>query len=157
MYHPRPMSKSDPSALGDVLEFMQLLWSVNHGLEATSKRMETTLGVTGPQRLVLRVVGRFPGISAGALAETLRMHPSTLTGVLRRIERRGLVTRKADPADGRRALFTLTAAGRVLDKTRRGTVEAAVTRALARLPVTRIRAARDVLQGLAGALEDGLA
>jgi DNA-binding MarR family transcriptional regulator len=40
------------------------------------------VGVTGPQRLVLRVVGLFPGMSAGELATVLRVHPSTLTGVL---------------------------------------------------------------------------
>ena len=49
------------------------------------KRMEQRSGVTGPQRLVLRVVGLFPGISAGALARLLHVHPSTLTGVLHRL------------------------------------------------------------------------
>src|SRR5437868_12246913 len=97
--------------LGPILEFMKLLWAVDHGLQSTSKRMEASYGITGPQRLVVRIVGRFPGISAGGLAEVLHVHPSTLTGVLRRLEARGVLQRKADPSDARRALFGLTPRG----------------------------------------------
>ena len=64
--------------LPDVLQFMQLLWAVVHGLDKASKRMSAEIGVTGPQRLVLRVVGLFPGLSAGDLAAILHVHPSTL-------------------------------------------------------------------------------
>src|ERR687884_1409361 len=94
--------------LGPVLEFMKQLWALDHGLQTVSKRMESRFGITGPQRLVVRIVGRFPGISAGALADVLHVHPSTLTGVLRRLEERGVLQRRGDPNDGRRALFGLT-------------------------------------------------
>ncbi len=134
--------------LGEVLDFMRMLWSIDHGLQTTSKRMESTIGVTGLQRMVLRLVGRFPGISAGHLARILHVHPSTLTGVLKRLEDRQLVTRSADPLDARRALFTLTSKGRTLDIPATGTVEAAVQRALERVPQTKINAARDLLQAL---------
>ena len=76
--------------LPDVLQFMQVLWAVVHGLEQTSKRMRGRIGVTGPQRLVLRVVGLFPGLSAGDLATILHVHPSTLTGVIQRLVTQGL-------------------------------------------------------------------
>jgi MarR family transcriptional regulator, organic hydroperoxide resistance regulator len=97
--------------LPDVLQFMQLLWAVVHGLERTSKRMTTELGVTGPQRLVLRVVGLFPGMSAGDLAAILHVHPSTLTGVLRRLSEQGLLLRVSDVQDRRRAILRLSPAG----------------------------------------------
>ena len=73
--------------LGEQLEFMRLLWAIDHGLQTRSKRMAAALGVTGPQRLVIRIVGRFPGVSAGQLARILHLDPSTLTGILRRLER----------------------------------------------------------------------
>ena len=60
------------------------LWALNHRLSSASKRMRARFGITGPQRLVVRVIGTTPGISAGALAVALHMDPSTLTGVLRR-------------------------------------------------------------------------
>jgi DNA-binding MarR family transcriptional regulator len=62
----------------------------------------------------------------------LGKHPSTLTGVLARLEERGMITREIDAEDRRRARFTLTAAGKKIDRERRGTVEAATRRALAR-------------------------
>src|SRR5439155_8811053 len=64
--------------LGAVLDFMRLLWAVDHSLQSASKRMEAAYGITGPQRLVVRIVGRFPGIAAGRVAEILHVHPSTL-------------------------------------------------------------------------------
>ena len=104
---------------------MRLIWAIDHGLQTTSKRMHRTLGATGPQRLVIRIVGKFPGASAGQLADILHIDPSTLTGVLQRLARRGLLARRRDPRDGRRVLLTLTAKGRALDVPAAGTVETA--------------------------------
>jgi DNA-binding MarR family transcriptional regulator len=138
--------------LGPVLEFMKQLWAVDHGLQTISKRLESAHGITGPQRLVVRIVGRTPGISAGSLAQILRMHPSTLTGILRRLETRGILTRKSDPNDARRALFALTARGRKVDTLKTGTVEAAVRRVLARSP-SEATVAQKLLATLASELE----
>lgn len=149
---PSPAAQPDKARgpqLGEVLEFMRLLWAVDHGLQSTSKRMEATLGITGPQRLVLRLVGRFPGITAGALAQILHVHPSTLTGVLKRLEKRALIERKSDPLDGRKALFALTETGRALDIPSTGTVEAAVQRALTKMSRARILHTQEVLTALA--------
>jgi DNA-binding MarR family transcriptional regulator len=136
-----------------VLDFMKLLWAVDHGLQSTSKRMEAKMGVTGPQRLVIRIVGRYPGISAGQLAEIMQLHPSTLTGVLKRLQERGIIERRVDPKDGRRALLGLTARGRELDSLRTGTVEAAVRQALKSVPRRKLDAAQDVLAAVAEALQ----
>lgn len=143
----------DGSELGKVLGFMRVLWAVTHGLEATSKRMASTLGVTGPQRLVLRIVGRFPGISAGRIAELLCVHPSTLTGVLKRLQEAKLLDRRHDPADARRAVFKLTEGGEQINTSRTGTVEAAVRRALSRVGTDDTDVVREFLTVLAGELE----
>lgn len=132
----REQEKQDDDAghLGAGLDFLRLLWAVDHGLQSASKRMQALVGVTGPQRLALRIVGRFPNVAAGRIAQILHVHPSTLTGILQRLEARGLMQRRSDPRDGRRALFALTRKGRRLDGLKTGTVEASVRRALARLP-----------------------
>jgi DNA-binding MarR family transcriptional regulator len=140
-------------ALGEVLDFMRLIWAVDHALQRTSKRMEATLGVTGPQRLVVRIVACFPGIPAGQLAEILHLHPSTLTGILKRLEAQGFLTRRPDPRDRRRALLGLTARGRKLDVNTEGTIEAAVRTVLSHLPESKTRNAAEVLKSLAEALE----
>jgi DNA-binding MarR family transcriptional regulator len=131
--------------LGTTLEFMRMLWALAHALQSRSKRMEAELGVTGPQRLVLRILGRAPNVTAGALARAMCVHPSTLTGVLRRLESRGLLERKRDRRDGRRALLVLTAQGKKLDALQSGSVEAAVRRTMTRLDEAELDSARKVL------------
>ncbi|HSP92239.1 MAG TPA: MarR family transcriptional regulator [Vicinamibacterales bacterium] len=152
---PRPGAAPDDGgmpAFGDVLEFMRLIWGISHGLQATSKRMEAGQGITGPQRLVVRIVGRLPGLAAGKLANVLHLHPSTLTGVLRRLEDRGVITRRPGERDRRQARLYLTAAGAAIDRRHAGTVEAAVRRALAGLDSDSIEAATKVLRALETAL-----
>lgn len=152
----RSSSPSPATSLPDVLAFMQGLWAVVHRMERLSKQMGTSGGVTGPQRLVLRLIGLFPGISAGDLATTLHLHPSTLTGVLKRLEEQHYVTRTADPADRRRTLFKLTRRGRQASAGAHGTVEAAVAAALAHSPATHRVATRRFLDRLAAALDGQL-
>lgn len=135
--------------LPDVLRFMQLLWAVAHGLERASKRMRGEMGVTGPQRLVLRVVGLFPGLSAGELAAILHLHPSTLTGVLRRLVEQGLLRRRADARDRRRAVLRLTPRGARVNAASRGTVESAVAGAITGLGARERTAAMAALRQLA--------
>ena len=141
-----------PRALGEVLGFLQLLWDVSHELESISKRMRASVGVTGPQRLVLRLVAHYERPSPGELARALRVHPSSLTGVLRRLERAGLIRRVPDPADGRRAIVSLTAKGQRLNDRQEGTAESAVRRALKALGPSRTTTARTVLRKLADEL-----
>src|SRR3954468_20098557 len=118
---------------GETLQFMQRMWDFVHALDVRSKRMMQSVGVTGPQRLVIRMIGQNPGQTASDIAQTLGKHPSTLTGVLARLEERDLILRQADPEDRRRARFKLTAGGKKIDSQRKGTVEAATRRALGRV------------------------
>ena len=144
-----------PNRLPDVLQFMQLVWAVTHGLERTSKRMTRTIGVSGPQRLALRIVGLFPSLSAGDLAAVLHVHPSTLTGVLKRLVSQGLVIRSGDPEDRRRAVLRLTSRGRRANDAEADTVEAAIGRALAHVSDRDRAATRRVLGRLAEHLGHG--
>ena len=137
------VSKTQPT--GEALQFMQGLWALVHALDVRSKRMAQTIGVTGPQRLVIRIVGQQPNQTASEIAVMLGKHPSTLTGVLARLQARGLLARAHDAADRRRARFTLTAAGKKIDKLQRGTVEAAIRRALGHADDTHVDGARDTI------------
>jgi DNA-binding MarR family transcriptional regulator len=141
----------DPQ-LPNTLHFLQLLWTTNQSLELASKRMALALGVTGPQRLVIRLIGRFPGLSAGELATTMRTDPSTLTGVLHRLEAGRLIRRARDPRDGRRVLLSLTARGRSLDRLSSGTIEHAVKLALRGVSEHDIACTARVLRRMASSI-----
>jgi DNA-binding MarR family transcriptional regulator len=127
---PRSRSGKPELDLDPVLGFMRILWGVEHALQSASKRMEATHRITGPQRMVLRVVEQYPNLSAGDLAHALRLHPSTVTGILQRLVQRGLLTREIDPEDTRRVKLRVTPASRPFIHHAKGTIEAAIARAL---------------------------
>ena len=139
---------SEPS-LGIPLDFMRTVWAVDHALNGLSRMMESRLGVTGPQRLVLRVVGRVPGISMSALSRMVHLDPSTLTGHLNRLVDAGLVTRRRASDDKRRFELRLTAAGARFDVATPGTIEAAVTALTRSFSATELKHGRRVLARLA--------
>ena len=143
----QPADTSLPT-MGMALEFMRVLWALDHALQSGSKRMNARLGITGPQRLVVRIIGKRAGISAGQLAAALHVHPSTLTGVLRRLERRGAIERKIAPEDARRARLYLTREGERVNKWQLGTIESRIRHALIRLNPKHVATACAVLQAV---------
>lgn len=146
---------SGPPPLGVALEFLRQLWSVDQGLAKFSKRMERTIGVTGPQRLALRIVGRRPEITPAELAELLHVDRGAATGLLARLSRKGLVSRTQDAIDRRRWHLALTAAGRRVDRVDRGTIESQVRQVLEESTPEEVAAAARVMSRLAGALGGG--
>jgi MarR family transcriptional regulator, organic hydroperoxide resistance regulator len=138
--------------LGDSLDLIRRIWSVAHGLEVLSARMSKTLGITAQQRMILRIAGRFPGITAGRLSELLCVDAATVSSALARLQRRGLVSRERDRRDRRRVSVALTERGRELDAPAAGTVEAAVDDVLAQATGEDVRAAHRVLAALAVSL-----
>jgi MarR family transcriptional regulator, organic hydroperoxide resistance regulator len=141
-----------PASDARVLEMLGVLWEVEHALRSRSKRMEGRLGVTGPQRLVLRLVSRQRDMSPGDLARTIHLHPSTLTGILQRLVDRGLLERRTDRSDQRRALLRVLPGAAPIVRATRDTVESRVAAVLAGLSEEAIGHARRVL----GALVEGL-
>ena len=143
---------ADTVPLGAALDFLRAVWAVDHGLARMSSRMERTRGVTGPQRLALRLVGRIPGIGPADLAALRYGHRSAATGIVRRLEAKRLVTRQVHPEDARRWVLSLTPAGRRIDRDDRDTVEARVRQVLASSSADAIAAAGRLLERWAGAL-----
>lgn len=109
---------------------MSALWEVDHSLASASKQMKRRLGISGPERLAIRIIGELPEISPGELAEVMHVDPSSLTALLKRLVRRKLIARHGDPADRRKSHLQLTPEGKALDRLQAGTVEAGVREAL---------------------------
>jgi MarR family transcriptional regulator, organic hydroperoxide resistance regulator len=74
------------------------------------------LGVTYPQYLVLVVLWERGAQGVGELASALQMDLGTLSPMLKRLEAKGLVTRRRQAEDERRVLVDLTPKGRSLRK-----------------------------------------
>jgi DNA-binding MarR family transcriptional regulator len=142
------------------LELMRAMWALDHALHRVSKRMASTLGVTAPQRLVVRVLGEDSADTPGALARMLHLHPSTLTGVLQRLERRGIIQRTVEDTDKRRSRLALTRRGQRISTSNAGTVESAIEATLERVSLSdaqaTVRVLLEVAATLRGMSEEGM-
>jgi DNA-binding MarR family transcriptional regulator len=122
---------------------------------AATRAIEATLGRHGLNRgefdllASLRRSSSPYRLSPGDLARAMVLSPAATTNRLQRLEERGLVVRRPDPADGRFGVVELTEAGRTL-------VDAAVSDHVATLDrlLTGLPAAdRTAFDGLLAAVE----
>jgi DNA-binding MarR family transcriptional regulator len=143
----------DRGDLPETLQFIRLLWQLDHALNKRSRRLLGQVGVTAPQRFLLKVVGMRPGCSPGQLARFLHVTPATVTRVVQRLEASGFLWREADPDDSRRVLLHLTAKGRKVEERCSGLNESPVTQLLEATPRARVEETRRLLSALVEALD----
>ena len=82
-------------------------------------RMMTEQGGHPGQSGVLPIIAKHEGISQRELAGMLHLSPPTVTAMLQKMERNGLIQRTDDPTDQRVTRLKLTEAGRALNDTLR--------------------------------------
>lgn len=122
--HP-PSDLPDSSTRPESLRILPLLWSLNAALERTSLEMDAKLGVSGPQRFLLRFVGLEPGITRARLAGIISLDGSDLQLALDQ-----LVSKDLLKAEEGTSGYYLTAKGAGVNAVMTGTVEQAVSKAL---------------------------
>ena len=113
----RPTSEGIESALGpsnDAARAMNSLRRIVHALRIATRASESAFGLSTAQLFVLGQVSAAPGQSLGALAARTRTTQSSISEVVARLVRRGLVARQVSNDDRRRAELRLTEAGRVV-------------------------------------------
>lgn len=71
-------------------------------------------GLTEQQWRVLRVLVDEGESDASGLSEAGLLRPPSVTRILKELDERGLLTKGADPSDGRRSVVSVTAEGRKL-------------------------------------------
>jgi DNA-binding MarR family transcriptional regulator len=76
--------------------------------------------LTLPETWALSRLDRYGPATSSDLARQDRISPQSMGATLAVLERRGLIERRRDPADGRRVVLSITAAGRQLVNDRRG-------------------------------------
>ena len=81
-----------------------------------SQKISKQYGLTGPQSGVLRTLINRGSLSSVDLSRALYVTPSNITGIIDRLEKKGLAERKRKEGDRRVALITLTEAGAELGK-----------------------------------------
>ncbi len=111
-----------------------------------SKAVQSRTGLSSPQLWALQIVGANPGLSIGELSERMFAHPSTVSGVVDRLERRRALRRQVDPRDRRGVRLFLTATGRTLLRRSPPPVQTGLARALSTMPRGQLAQLRRALE-----------
>jgi len=93
------------------------LRKIIQAIEMNSKKLVKRVGLTGPQLVILQEIARTGELTAGEIARAVSVSQATVTGILERMEKRGLLARKRSERDKRRIMVSITASGRqILDE-----------------------------------------
>ena len=90
---------------------MNAIRGIVRALRVNTRSIELQLGISLAQLFVLQQLADHPAESLNDLAERTATHQSTVSGVVRRLVERGLVSRTAATSDKRRIRIELTPSG----------------------------------------------
>lgn len=90
------------------------IYATNHAITRAYKPILDPHGLTYPQYLVMLVLWDRDGQTVGGIGEALFLESSTLTPLLKRLEKAGFVRRARDTKDERQVCIFLTEAGQAL-------------------------------------------
>ncbi len=95
---------------------MIALRKIIQAIDMNSKKLVKRVGLTGPQLVILQEISSLGEVTAGEIARAVSLSQATLTGILERMEKRGLLSRRRSKHDKRRVMVSITESGmKILD------------------------------------------
>lgn len=91
---------------------LQLLFKFGNLIHNLNKKTEKEIGISFAQWSVLKQLIDMPGTSAFNLAQSVGVHPSTLSQTLKRLEKKNFLHLIEDPKDSRKKLISITKVGK---------------------------------------------
>ncbi len=122
-------------------------------IDLQSRRMVEACGLTGPQVVVLREAARCEAASVGVLARAVSLSQPTVSGIIERLEKRGLARRERSDQDRRSVVVTATDEGRRVLAEAPSLLQDRFRRELAHLEQWEQTQILSILQRLAGMMD----
>lgn len=109
-----PRKAADIEEGDDVTRIIRSIRRVIQGFSVHSKRQFRRSGLTMPQLMALRAIAAADvrEVTAAYLSPRVQLSAATITGVLDRLERAGLIARKRTSSDRRKVCLSVTPKGR---------------------------------------------
>jgi DNA-binding MarR family transcriptional regulator len=98
----------------EISEIMQSLRRIIKSLQDYYQTVFSHFGITGPQLWALKTINRLGSLSLGELSRGMYLHPSTISGVIDRLEKKGYLVRDRIEKDRRVVRVRLTPKGKML-------------------------------------------
>lgn len=125
-----------------------VLTKAQNAIQQLFKAELAPYGVTPGQYAVLKCLWDDNGQTAKQLSERLYLDGSTVTGILDRMENKGLIARQPDPKDRRALRVMLTEKGQSLEEPVNNAIELANRKALDKLDPQQSAVLKKLLEDL---------
>ena len=139
----------------DAAQIVQGLRRIVRALHSYSQDVYRTYGLTAPQLWALKTLRREGRLSAGRLANALAVHQSSLSILVDRLEKRGLVQRVRPPQDRRFVQIALTKRGATLATMAPEPAQGRLLHGLRAMSLSEVEDIRKAVDRLVGAMEAG--
>lgn len=139
----------------DTARIVQGLRRIVKALHSYSQDVYRTYGLTAPQLWALKTLEREGPLPAGRLAEALAVHQSSISILVDRLERRGLVRRVRASDDRRFVRIALTKRGTALSRGAPEPAQGRLLHGLRAMSPLRVRHLRAAVDRLVEAMEAG--
>jgi len=97
--------------MSDYDEILIALRRITRAIDLRSRRLMAVSGLTAPQIIMLRTVFKHTTVSASQLAKEIMLSQATVTSILERLEKGGLIVKSRSDSDRRVVNITLTPEG----------------------------------------------
>ncbi len=136
-----------------ISEIMQSLRRVFKSIQDYSQEVSNKFGITGPQLWALKTISANEKLSLGELSKRMYLHPSTITGVMDRLEKKGYVLRDRGQEDRRVIKVQLTPKGKRLVRRAPNPVQGKMIYGLRKLKKEELKSIYDSVEKLVKIVE----
>lgn len=120
------------------LQILQSIRRIIRSVDIHSRKLFVSTKLTTPQLVSLRTIQKHEPLTSVELGKLIYLSPSTLVGVLDRLEEKELVSRSRDKDDRRKVFISTTQKGREVLATAPFTLQDRLAKSLSKLPEKEI-------------------
>ncbi len=100
--------------VNDSIRILQSVRRIAQCVEHHSKRLAVTHNITSPQLVALLAIAELGPSTLRSIGRAIQLSPSTVVGIVDRLEEKGLVLRERDTRDRRNVFVAVTEAGQLV-------------------------------------------
>jgi MarR family transcriptional regulator, organic hydroperoxide resistance regulator len=131
-----------------ISETIQSLRRIFKAIQDYSQKVSQEFGITGPQLWALKTISANGSLALGELSRKMYLHPSTVTGVVDRLEKKGYVIRDREQEDRRVIQVQLTAKGKELGRKAPNPVQGKMIYGLRKMKPAELKIIHDSVEKL---------
>ncbi len=132
---------------------LRSLRRITRAIDLYSRKLANSFKLTGPQLVCLLQLSKDSQTTPSELAKSVALSQATVTGILDRLEVRGLILRDRNPKDKRRVIVKLSDSGAEMVKSAPTPLHEKFARRLAELPEDEQDRINNVLQEVVEMME----